>query len=322
MSFQNFVISTLPKHLSEDVPTDIEVSVQFASDIDPRTLTSATFYLTTSSGVLIPSKEIRYDKKVARLVFDRPLKPNSSYIGYVRGSSDGETADGIVDILGRPVVGHYSWRFKTSSAHSLPAPVPITPSNSSLIEDSRPLLRWSEIEGAESYLVEISGSQNFFHVIWQTETVDLEVSPDLRLADGVYYWRVTCSGGGRSSPPSEIFVFTVQVPDIVDEPWGPDEEDLLPPDAPPQLSPVELVRPRRDLIRASTSRLTFRIPARPEEIDQDSIELEGQAFFDDPVLEDHGPVDIEIESIIEDGPNHSLLTIRILDPSEDIHEEI
>lgn len=321
MSFQNFVISTLPEHLSEDVPTDVEVLVRFTVDIDPRTLTSSTFYITTSSGVLVPAKEITYENRVARLVFDQPLKPGSSYVGHVRGSSDGETPDGIIDILGRPLIGHYSWRFKTGATNSLPAPELIAPASSSLIEDDRPLFRWSKVEGAESYLIEVSGSQNFFHIIWRTETTSTEVIPDLRLKDGVYYWRVTSLGGGRESAPSEIFVFTVQIPEAVDEPWGPEEDDLYLPET-PQTSPVELVRPRGNLIKASTARLTFRVPARPEEIDPESITLEGTAFFDDPSLEDHGLVDIEIESITPDGPSHSLLTIRILDPSKDVHEEI
>ena len=56
MQYDRFVVATQPRNLAEDVSTHTTISVQFVVDVDPRSVNASTLYVTTGSGVLVPSE--------------------------------------------------------------------------------------------------------------------------------------------------------------------------------------------------------------------------------------------------------------------------
>ena len=63
-----------------------------------------------------------------------------------------------------------------------------------LVAPQQPVvLSWSPVPGAVSYDVEISASPGFSKIVWSQHTDQAQVAPNIILADGTYWWRVTAS---------------------------------------------------------------------------------------------------------------------------------
>lgn len=311
MGFNNFVISTAPKHLEENVDTNTHILVRFATDIDPRSLTPSTIYITTSAGVPVKLREITYKDRVATLIPERPLDSRTSYVGHIHGSMDPNSKEGIFTALGEPLLGYYTWKFRTGEKAGLPAPVPVYPANSTLVQN-RPTFEWTPVDGAISYEIDISGSNSFYHILWHTETRETRVSPAFDFKDGIYYWRVRAKNESQVSPYSEVSVFTLEQVVPVEEPWG-DSPDSANPHHPASTPAIRILEPSSELAPLNTNMIVVRVDVPPHLIDPSTIILTGHAVFDDPSIESHGQVPIQIESITPIGNSSSMIRIRLIE---------
>lgn len=265
-------------------------------------------------------KDITYKNRIATITFEHPLDPKTSYVGHIQGSSDPNTKDGILSILGQPLVGYYSWRFRTSGKVGLDAPILISPPSATLIR-RRPTFRWEPVDGATSYEIEVSGSSNFFRVLWNTETPETQATPAFDFEDGSYYWRVRAKDEDRVSPYSQIAVFTLEQEVPVEEPWG-DSPDSANPHHPDSTPAIRILEPSSELAPLNTNMILVRVDVPPHLIDPSTIILTGRAVFDDPSIESHGQVPIQIESITPIGNSSSMIRIRLIEGvDEDLESE-
>lgn len=308
MQYDRFVVATQPRNLAEDVSTHTAISVQFVVDVDPRSVNASTLYVTTGSGVLVPS-EITYDRRIATITPKEPLHAGTVYLVHVQGCTSPSVADGIVSVLGEPLVGSYSFRFKTQMLPEIESPIPTAPANAALVRDV-PTFTWEEVEGAEGYKVELSSTPNFFRLIWSTKTAETSVHPAVELEDGAYYWRVFALLGGRQSQPSPVQIFTLEKEEAVEEPWL-DEEMAFEGGGAANLE-VKVLEPKEFPISTETKRIVLQVPVPPELIDMDSFRLHGEGVFNDPAIPSHG--EVEIESIdVTAAPGGARVTIELAD---------
>jgi hypothetical protein len=124
--------------------------------------------------------------------------------------------------------GNYSlpsavWSFSVDTA-APPVPTLISPADGAVINDSTPILGWSEVTDPSGigYWVQVDPYSHF-----PSPVVDLAVTPPeyavaSALADGLYYWRVYArDGAGNYSLPSAVWSFTVDTtapPEVATDP--------------------------------------------------------------------------------------------------------
>lgn len=95
--------------------------------------------------------------------------------------------------------------------NSLTAPTLVSPSNNQTNTSVQPLLDWSDVPGATSYVIQISKTSSFSQIDYQKSGISLS---QLQLEDFVldygviYYWRVKAVSGSSESQWSSIFRFT------------------------------------------------------------------------------------------------------------------
>ena len=89
-----------PEDGAINIPSDAVITVNFSEEMDPSTISSATFYL--DGGV---TGNISYDNLTATLIPDNPLDSNQTYTATV--------TTGITDTAGNHLPSEYSWSFTT-----------------------------------------------------------------------------------------------------------------------------------------------------------------------------------------------------------------
>ncbi len=95
--------------------------------------------------------------------------------------------------------------------NSLTAPTLLTPSNNSSNLSIQPVFDWSDVPGANSYVIEISRLNNFSQIEFQKTGITLsQLQTTEILLDyyTTYYWRVKSVSGSAESSWSSIFRFT------------------------------------------------------------------------------------------------------------------
>jgi hypothetical protein len=84
--------------------------------------------------------------------------------------------------------------FAADPGSSLPVGLVPNQTVNPLVAPQQPVvLTWSPVPGAVSYAVEISPSPGFSKIVWSQNTDQPQVAPNIILADGTYWWRVTAS---------------------------------------------------------------------------------------------------------------------------------
>ena len=106
------IVSTSPEESTSGIDVNTPVSITFAEDIDPSTLTPDNFYLYSMDNLAeftIPGK-IRYDAESRTVYFipDGDLSYSTNYVVTVEG--------GVKTISGRTLDSGYSWRFTTRNS--------------------------------------------------------------------------------------------------------------------------------------------------------------------------------------------------------------
>ena len=104
------VVTKVPAHGATDVPVDQVVSATFDKDMDPSTLTSATFYVKKSGGSPLPAT-VAYSAgtKTATLDPAADLEAGATYEVTLTGAVESEAG---ASLAGAPVV----WTFTTAAA--------------------------------------------------------------------------------------------------------------------------------------------------------------------------------------------------------------
>ncbi|MFZ1709977.1 MAG: hypothetical protein WAW20_15435, partial [Anaerolineae bacterium] len=81
---------------------------------------------------------------------------------------------------------------KDWSAGGVVVAQPLAPADgATLAAFSAPVFSWSEVPGAARYLFQVDGDLNFGSVDYSALTLKAAHTPTVRLASGLYYWRVT-----------------------------------------------------------------------------------------------------------------------------------
>ena len=103
------------------------------------------------------------------------------------------------------------WAETSFTIDAVTSPIPLAPANGQDLDqpDSPPLLQWSGVQGATSYVVEVDGDEDMIGAKTYTTKGTSFVVPD-PLTVGDWYWRVTASkGSGLNSLPSDVQEFNV-----------------------------------------------------------------------------------------------------------------
>lgn len=86
-------------------------------------------------------------------------------------------------------------------------PRSIFPNDSEVLREAMPTLRWSTIEAAKTYLIELAKDAEFKQV-WQTEQVATPAyTPKNSLEAGQYFWRLASIDGNDVGPYSKVYAF-------------------------------------------------------------------------------------------------------------------
>ncbi len=100
------VLSTFPPRGSMSVPRNVQISVNFSENVDPRTVTDSSFMLIVND-VTLPVA-ITWLENVVTLTPVSPLAPNTTYTVKVTTA--------VRDLEEKPLALDYIWSFTTSSA--------------------------------------------------------------------------------------------------------------------------------------------------------------------------------------------------------------
>jgi len=99
--------------------------------------------------------------------------------------------------------------FAADPGSSLPVGLVPNQTVNPLVAPQQPVvLSWNPVPGAVSYQVEIASSPGFSKIVWSQTTDQAQVAPNIILADGSYWWRVTAvDKAGTSGIPSAVATF-------------------------------------------------------------------------------------------------------------------
>jgi hypothetical protein len=105
-----------------------------------------------------------------------------------------------------------SWVMNSFTVEAVTTPVPVAPQSGQVLDqpDEPPLLQWTGVQGATSYVVEVDGDADMIGAkSYTTKSTSLVVPDPLTVGD--WYWRVTASkGSGLNSLPSEVQEFEIE----------------------------------------------------------------------------------------------------------------
>ncbi len=70
-------------------------------------------------------------------------------------------------------------------------PASLAPKSKSLLRDAQPTLRWSQVDAAVKYKLEVATDHSFNQIVEQKELIGNAHQLDHKLKPGIYYWRVS-----------------------------------------------------------------------------------------------------------------------------------
>jgi hypothetical protein len=101
------------------------------------------------------------------------------------------------DQYGPPSAPGQTWKF-------YPAPTPLEPLKAA---EGTPLFKWSPVDGADRYRIQISDKSDFSNIEYTATTVNNEHQPTQKLNFGDYYWRVQIIDDDKIYGPFSDFVY-------------------------------------------------------------------------------------------------------------------
>lgn len=309
---QPFVINVDPKHGSQFIPTDTVFKVFFARDILRETINPSTVYVTTSNGERLDITNLDYSRRELTISFLNELRPGTTYHVHLAG---GEGADHVIqDIANNIMPRSYHFAFTTKTRETVDAAELISPADLSVVT-SNLTLKW-RAEPGKTYKVELSQTNSFDRILWNTLTPNGEVTPNIELTPGTYHWRVKENiDTAKWSPPYSfgyVDEIEIQQPDII---VPPGTSPLPPAEHKPSFIdiPVNAVQVSPDI-----ENIKIRVEGEftEENFDPSWISLTGKAIGMDPSYKAHGKVEIGLTFEPKDG-----FTIITIGPKQEEEEE-
>lgn len=221
----NFVYKTRPHHTEENVLLDSSIEIVFMVDINKNTIRQECITLLNLSDKLVEAVKFHYHNRLLTVTPLQSLKSNSHYQLQIVGG-----VSGIKDITGRIMPETYELEFYTKELEGLKTPSFLLPTNKS-VHSKQPSFKWSAVDKADYYEIQISKSNTFQNIIWPTDedkiysTTSNEVTPDIEYESGQYYARIRSAlATGLCGSWSNVLQFYYDDSDEIEE----KEEDPFP----------------------------------------------------------------------------------------------
>lgn len=200
-----FVLNTNPVHLSKKVPLDKTIEIFFLIDLTVSSVNHDNVILYNIDTQKSEPIDIDYHNKVLSIKPKEKLKPCQHYQVQLVGGKNG-----ICDITGRYLQDVYSVEFYTDDVDEIKPPTLLSPTDLSEVHGNV-VFKWTEVEGAYYYELQISRSNIFDVLEWPVSghrVYETEVVPDLKYEKGHYYVRIrSVSPKGTKSAFSKAIRF-------------------------------------------------------------------------------------------------------------------
>jgi hypothetical protein len=214
-SVWNFTVGNLiPKapvlHTPTDNSSDIDLNPQLSwnpSEYDGLFTPKTLYHIQIAENQDFSGTIIEYDNIGDILIkLTDTLKSKTKYFWHVRGNN-------------KDVYGPWSdsWSFTTIPLP--PAPELYEPENGTTDVKNKPRLKWEKVAGVRNYHLQIATDNSFDELFYEAKTLVLNyVKLFKNLTTGeTYYWRVRCNKNGYAGDWSDVWSFTAEVPNSVDE---------------------------------------------------------------------------------------------------------
>lgn len=157
------IISYTPDDGDTLVDLNQIIEVEFTDDIDSKTINSSSFMVYEDNVSIHGITSYLARRKTATFKPDDKFKPDTEYRVVL--------SNRIKSITGDNLQGDLIFRFKTKEAeYELNKPVLLYPADKEKVNNS--VIKWSNIDLAESYSVEISDRPDFNNIVFSTIVIE------------------------------------------------------------------------------------------------------------------------------------------------------
>lgn len=310
MSYKSmpYIVVTEPANMSVDVPTSTDITIVFSTDMDPASLPLGITVQEAQGGAKV-NGSITYKDRTAVFKPRDGFAPGTTYLCIISGDvnlEDGRQV-GVRSILGYPMAGVFTVSFTTATGTELKAPGLIYPADLSVIPVGSVEFKWTPVDGASAYELEISQAPEMDPLFYSTTTSGTSVQPDTAFIPGNYFWRVRAlNEEGRPGLWSAAASFTL-AEDTADPHETYDDVNVNIDTQTSAISEPVLNQPDiTGMVDPELDSIVLTLPfvVNPEDI---SVRLVGKSLSGNPV-EDHGLVKITFTT---DNPDASTTVITI-----------
>ena len=193
------VVNTNPANGESAALITDTITVTFSENIQPGTL---SVLIVDENANSIPINKVTINGKILTISLKSALNYETEY-------AVGINAGAVKDLAGNSN-SKYKWAFITKALEVLPSPALVSPVNDSIDISTTPTLKWSSVENAKGYTVQVSKDSNFGTINFNTvvNTTSVQIVPDL-IKNTKYFWRVfTFNNQNKPGPWSEVWNFT------------------------------------------------------------------------------------------------------------------
>lgn len=233
------VKTSTPYHSEKEVSRDRSISVRFFSDMNEDTFNRNSVMLFNMGEQKVEHVNLVYRNKVLEIKPVALLAPGTHYKVMIAGG-----AHGVRDIVDIPMAETYSLEFYTKDSVELKPPAIIEPIHRTIV-DMPMQIKLQGDEEATYIRMQLSDSHDFSKIIYPineqliASQVELELTPDIKLAAGTYYLRAASINEDGIQT-----AFGIPIQFYTDGNFDPDEEEVLTPELPaepvdPEEPPVE-----------------------------------------------------------------------------------
>lgn len=282
--FMPFVVSTNPANMSVGVPVSTDITIVFSTDIDPASLVGNIIVQKATGGQKVDGT-IEYADRKAVFRPNTPLDGGTTYNVIVVGDADLDDAKhgGVKSILGYPMAGMHVFSFTTATVAMLQPPQLLYPADMTAVANIPPQLKWSPVDGAAVYEVQLAAVPEMDPVLWSTKTPETNVTPSTELNDGNYFWRVRAIDvNGNAGLWSAVCTFSIGIQYSTE-----DQTPLTPSDSKPNL----LFEYDLTSVNPAENEIAVFLPVSLRESDILGIRLVGKSVTGMPT-DDHGIIKV------------------------------
>lgn len=197
------VISTSPEAHQSSVNINTVIEVKFSGDVNRSSLNNSIIVFEDYAGVYdgitslkntsnynIVKGTMTYADRVIKFKPKEPLSIDTRYIVVLNNT--------IYDITGNKLLKKFVFAFNTEITKSYAKTEIVSPSFG-MISSVIPEIQWKS-QGAPSYIIQISKSNQFESLILETFIVPQEgdivnFTPNIAYKEGIYYTRIKAEGG-------------------------------------------------------------------------------------------------------------------------------